>query len=283
MKKEIQGCNLFQLFEVFDCASCSKPVKRGFPMVMITCPQCNYSKSIPIERIPAGARWVRCPRCGTRFEFVRTEGDREDTKIVGIPWERREELGLWQGLLRTVKRVLFSPRSTFSSMPVTGGWREPLAFGLLVGSIGSMFTFFWEFLGESIGFPRPFLNLSASVSSTLVFLVLIFLSPLFVTIYLFISSVITHVLLLIVRGGKNGFEATFRVVAYSQATAAWSVMPILGGAIGWVWNSIVYIIGLKEAQETSYVRVILAFSIPFAFLILVIVGFLVFFMRFITT
>ena len=114
------------------------------------------------------------------------------------------------------------------------------------------------------------------------FLLLIFLSPLFVTFSLLISSVIMHALLLLVRGGKNGYEATFRVVAYSQATRVWSMIPLLGGAVGWIWRSIVYIIGLKEAQETSYGRVILAFSIPFALLIVLISGFLIFIMRFIT-
>lgn len=250
-------------------------------MVAITCPQCNYSRSIPGERIPPRTRWVRCPRCGTRFEFVRMEGD-EQAKSLATPWERRAQLGLRQGITGTIMRVLFSPKSAFSTMPVTGGWREPLAFGLLVGSIGSMFTFFWEFMAASMGFLKPLWGVSTSVSSPLVFLLLIFFSPLFVTVNLLISSLIIHVLLLLVRGGKNGYEATFRVVAYSQATRVWSVIPLLGGAIGWIWRSIVYIIGLKEAQETSYGRVILAFSIPFAVLIVLISGVFIFFMRFIT-
>jgi hypothetical protein len=181
-----------------------------------------------------------------------------------------------------MRGVLFSPKRTFSSMPVTGGLREPLAFGLLVGSIGSMFTFFWEFMAESMGFLKPLWGVSTSMSTPLVFLILMFLSPLFVTVYLLISSVIIHALLLLVRGGTNGFGATLRVVSYSQATAGWSVIPLLGGVIGWMWMSIVYIIGLKEAQETSYARVILAFSIPFALLIVLIAGFLVFVMRFVT-
>jgi hypothetical protein len=177
--------------------------------------------------------------------------------------------------------VLFSPRSAFSTMPVRGGWREPLAFGLLVGSIGRMFAFFWLFNAASMGFPNPLWGISISISPPLVFLLQIFLSPLFVTVYLLISSVIIHVLLLVVRGGKNGYEATFRVVAYSQATRVWGVIPLLGGAVGWIWRSIVYIIGLKEAQETSYGRVILAFSIPFAVLIVVISGLIIFLLRFI--
>lgn len=250
-------------------------------MVMITCPQCNYARNIPFERIPPRTRWVRCPRCGSRFEFVRREGDGEEKKSIATPWERRRQLGLWQGVTQTVRGVLFSPRTLFSTMPVRGGWREPLAFGLLVGSIGSMFGFFWEFLVASMGFLKPLWGVSTSISSPLVFLLFIFLSPLFVTFNLFISSAIIHVLLLVVRGANNGYEATFRVVAYSQATRVWSIIPLLGGAVGWIWRSIVYTVGLKEAQETSYGRVLLAFSIPFALLIVLISGFLIFIIRFI--
>jgi hypothetical protein len=212
---------------------------------------------------------------------VRREGDREEKKSLPTPWERRAQLGLWQGVKQTMKGVLFSPRNMFSTMPVRDGWREPLAFGLLVGSIGSMFTFFWEFFVASMGFLKPLWGVSTSISSPLVFLLFIFLSPLFVTFNLLISSVIIHVLLVLVRGGKNGYEATFRVVAYSQATRVWSMIPLLGGAVGWIWRSIVYIIGLKEAQETSYGRVILAFSIPFALLIVLVSAFLIFMIRFI--
>jgi hypothetical protein len=209
------------------------------------------------------------------------EGDGEEKKSFAPPWERRTQLGLWQGVKQTIKGVLFSPRNIFSTMPARGGWREPLAFGLLVGSIGSMFTFFWEFLAASMGFIRPLWGVSTSIGSPLVFLLFIFLSPLFVTINLLISSLIIHVLLLLVRGGKNGYEVTFRVVAYSQATRVWSIIPLLGGAIGWIWRSIVYIIGLKEAQETSYGRIILAFSIPFVLFIVLIASVFIFIMRFI--
>jgi predicted Zn finger-like uncharacterized protein len=245
-------------------------------MAVITCPQCNYTRSIPDERIPPRIRWVRCPRCGARFEFVRDEGHKEEKMSLATPWEQRAHRGLWQGVKGTIRGVLFSPKSTFSSMPVTGGWREPLSFGLLIGSIGSMFSFFWEFMALSMGFLKPLWGVSTSIRSPLVFLVLIFLSPLFVTVYLLISSVIIHALLLLVRGGKNGYEATFRVVAYSQATRVWSVIPLLGDAIGWIWRSIVYIVGLKEAQETSYARVILAFSLPFALLVVLISALLLF-------
>jgi predicted Zn finger-like uncharacterized protein len=245
-------------------------------MAVITCPQCNYSRSVPDERIPPRVQWVRCPRCGARFEFVRKEGDEEATTGRATPWEQRTQRGLWNGVTRTIRGVLFSPRATFSKMPVLGGWRDPLAFGLLVGSIGSMFGFFWEFMAASMGFLNPLWSISGAVGSPLVFLLLIFLSPLFVMVNLLLTSIIFHVLLSLVRGGRNGYEATFRVVAYSQATRVWSLIPLVGGAIGWIWRLIVYIIGLKEVHQTSYGRVIFAFCVPFVLIILFFAGAMIF-------
>jgi len=248
-------------------------------MVEITCPQCNYTKSIPLEKIPPGARWIKCPQCGNRFEYLKKEEDVETEKRGATPWERRLQLGLWKGIKQTIKSVLFSPKHMFSAMPVKGGWREPLAFGLLVGSISSMFSFFWEFLIANSGLLKPFGGVSISLSSPIIFLILIFLSPILVGISVFISSLIIHLLLLLVRAGNNRFEATFRVVAYSQATRIWSLLPLIGSPIGWVWRSIIQIIGLKEAHETSYLRIIVAFSIPIGLLLVIAVGALFFIIR----
>jgi len=248
-------------------------------MVEITCPQCNYTKSVPLEKIPPGAKWIKCPQCGNRFEYLIKEEDRATEKRSATPWERRLELGLWKGIKQTIKSVLFSPKHMFSAMPVKDGWREPLAFGLLVGSISSMCAFFWEFLMANSGLLKPFGGVSISLSLPIIFLIFIFLSPLLVSISIFISSLIIHFLLLLVRAGNNRFEATLRVMAYSQATRIWSILPFIGSLIGWIWRSIVQIIGLKEAHETSYLRIIVAFSIPIGLLLLVAVGALFFIIR----
>ena len=248
-------------------------------MVEITCPQCNYTKSIPLEKIPPGARWIKCPQCGNRFEYLKKEEERETEKRSATPWERHLELGLWKGIKQTIKSVLFSPKHLFSTMPVKNGWREALAFGLLVGSISSMCAFFWEFLMAHSGFLRPFGSFSHLLSSSIVFLIFIFLSPLLVSMSIFISSLIIHFLLLLVRAGNNRFEATLRVMAYSQATRIWSLLPFIGSLIGWIWRSIVQIIGLKEAHETSYLRIIVAFSILIGVLLLIVVGALFFIIK----
>jgi hypothetical protein len=239
-------------------------------MVEIRCPHCNYTKSIPPESIPPGIRWIRCPRCRNKFEYLKKGEDEKSKDRQPTLWERRLQVGLWGGIKGTIKSVNFTPKGMFSTMAVTGGWREPLAFGLLVGSIGTMVAFFWEFMIATSGVLEPLWTPAISLGSPIMFLSLIFLSPLLMAINLFISSSLIHVLLLMVRGGKSGFEATFRVVAYSQATRVWSVIPFVGGPIGWVWRTIVQIIGLKQAHEVSYARIVVALLIPLALLLVMV-------------
>ena len=255
--------------------------------VEIICPRCNFSRSIPKEKIPSGARWATCPQCKHRFSFAPPKGDispeqgqKEAGAEVGVerwapPWENRSELGLWQAIYQTFKAVLFSPDRLFSAMTHKGGITEPLAFGLLLGSIGSMFGFFWQFLMMSAGLLALGEELIGRVSMSLIFFAIIIISPLFVAITMFIGSAVLHLLLLIVRGGRNGFEATFRVVSYSQATQMWGVIPFIGGFIGGLWILVVQIIGLREIHETSYLRVILALLIPVAFILLLVLAIVV--------
>jgi predicted Zn finger-like uncharacterized protein len=249
-------------------------------MIDIRCPHCEFTKEVPLKKIPPGTRWVRCPRCGNRFEYekrgetVATEGRHP------VPWERRLELGLWRGIRHTMTSVLFSPQAMFSAMPVRGGWSEPLAFGLLVGSISSMAASFWEFVLALSGIVEPWWSDFISLNLPILFLFLIVLSPLFVALDLLVSTVIIHFLLFLVRGGKGGLEATGRVVAYSQAAMIWSMVPVLGGLVGWLWKTTVQIIGLKEAHKISYGKIIVAFLIPVGVVIvLAVTGALLFITR----
>ena len=257
--------------------------------VELICPYCQFSKKVPNEKIPVGAKWVTCPRCHQRFEFSVVEKDvdpvtsetEQKTEFErleeepedgytrnGAPWENRSELGLWQGIYRTFKEVLFSPETFFRSLTFKAGIVEPLAFGTLVGSLGSMFGLFWQLLmwsglvltyGESI---------FGQFSIGVILLIIMIIIPVLWVAWIFVSSGITHLLLLIVRGGENGYEATLRVVSYSQATQVWSLIPFVGGTIGWIWQLVVQIIGLRHIHRMSYLRVIVAFLIPVAIIFL---------------
>ncbi|MBW1680711.1 MAG: YIP1 family protein [Deltaproteobacteria bacterium] len=250
--------------------------------LQVTCPYCRYTKRISREKIPPGVKWATCPQCRQRFSLFGEPSPRVSTqdparpgaeetgeqgagpRRQGAPWERRTELGLWSAIGRTFKEVLFSPHRFFRSLTFRGGFSEPLAFGLLAGALGGMFSLFWRTLlvsgGVAAFLPGGFGVLSAAV---LLFLFLVVV-PFLVVAGTFLYAVLLHLMLLLLRGGHHGLEATFRVIAYSQATQVWGLVPFLGGGIAGVWQLIVQIVGLREIHETTYVRVILAFVIPVA-------------------
>ncbi len=263
----------------------------------LTCPYCRFSKKIPREKIPEGVKWATCPRCRQRFEIPffepkadpgtvepgeekghekPEEGEGKDVHRRGSPWENLSNLGLWQGIYQTLKAVLFSPEKLFRTLTYRGGIKEPLAFGILVACLGAMIGFFWKFLilsGGLLSFAYP---LFGQLTAALGFLVVIVIIPVLVTSFIFIYSGILHLFLRILRAGQNGFEASFRVVSYSQAAQVWSLIPFFGGLVAGIWQLIVQIIGLREIHETSYLRVIIAFLIPVAIIFFLVIGVAVF-------
>ncbi len=68
--------------------------------------------------------------------------------------------------------------------------------------------------------------------------------------------------LMMVKGDRNGFEATFRVVAYGYSANVFLVLPFCGGLLYGVWTIVLYIIGLKEAHETTGGKAAFAVFLP---------------------
>jgi hypothetical protein len=268
--------------------------------VDLTCPYCSFSRNLPEEKIPPNARSATCPRCKQRFflsykdgmlitEKTTEEGFRQkagqevkETPLrTEAPWEDRSALGLWQAIYQTVKGVMFSPDRFFSRLNYSRGLREPLAFGLLTGSIGTMFSIFWQFLMVSGGLMSIGNAIIGQFTFGLFFLITIVVAPILVIAGIFVSTAIWHLFLLLLKGADNGFEATFRVIAYSHALQVWGLIPIIGGWISLVWQLIVQIVGLREIHETSYLKVFFAFLIPVAivlFLVITAIILIVFFL-----
>jgi hypothetical protein len=134
---------------------------------------------------------------------------------------------------------------------------------VLLGTVGMLGGLFWNLVMQSMGF---FAEHTAAeewyLSTGLMFFIALF-SPAFVLVGAFISSAILHVCLLITGGAKNGFEATFRVVAYATgATAFFQLLPFCGGVIGGIWAIVAEVLGAREIHETTTGRALLAVLLP---------------------
>ncbi len=207
-----------------------------------------------------------CQHCGMKLEQTGIPpspgpaGGRE-----APPWEDREREGFFGGLFKTVRQVLFHPAQFFRKMSVTGGLSSPILFALITGMIGLMFSYTWQTLLE--GSIQGYLPLEMRASRYQMFegpniAVLTLLSPFALILLLYLVAGLLHLLLLMVKGARAGFEATFRVVSYCFSPFLFQAIPICGGLIWFFWTLVIGIIGLKEAHDTSGGKVAFAVLFP---------------------
>jgi hypothetical protein len=221
-----------------------------------------------------------CPQCGKEIDEGRAFCgycgaalvEPGATAAVGAgrsktAWEDRENIGFFNGLLKTVKQVLFSPAEFFKKMPVSGGLIDPLLYALIVGMVGLMFQYFWQIvLGNSMQSFMPQELKSAAVYDMFHGLgraMLAVFSPLLLVIGLFISAGCLHLFLMMVNGARGRFEATFRVVSYGLSPYPLLLIPFCGNIIAALWTLVLTLIGLKEAHETTGGKAAFAVFFPF--------------------
>lgn len=77
----------------------------------------------------------------------------------------------------------------------------------------------------------------------------IVVAPVLAVTLVYLMSGIFHLLLLLVRGARRGFDATVTVVAYGLGLSLLLAVPGCGFPIAVVWATVVWIVGLGESQR----------------------------------
>lgn len=244
------------------------------------CPTCH-------KPLPPKLEANFCPFCGVKFDpdaeeppeplekqiaEPESETIKEEKSVRGgIPWESKSELGLVQRLTRTWSESLFNPINFFRSMPITPGIGLAFIYGLLFKVIGSIFSIYWQKDAMSnmeqnlqdvpVAFREAFKMLLENplLSSPEMQLLL---APIIGIFMLFLSTIIFHLAMMITGAAKNGFEATFRVVAYAESTAIFHAIPFIGGWVAMAYWLVLLVIGNREAHETSSGQVIAGIALP---------------------
>jgi predicted Zn finger-like uncharacterized protein len=257
--------------------------------MQITCPQCNFSKDVPNEKIPPNAQIVTCPRCKARFPLPLREAagtlypkekevaerpetpaplrvpysvppeepGRDQPEQTDIPWESASGRGMFASVVSTILGVIFSPTRFYTTMNPEGKASFPLAFAMITGGVGWLLSIFWEYLfvsGLLSQMQEPWI---AWIGTGTIVISAIFL-PLLVTISLYFSSAVTHLGLIILRGNTLPFKATFKVMAYAYAPQLFGIIPGLGSLIGAVWMVVVATIGLSTVHTISKTKAFLS-------------------------
>ena len=185
-----------------------------------------------------------------------------DKKMLSKMLEEKEK-GFWGQLWKDFKGLILSPCSFFLET-YDGSLRNAFIFGIITGSIGSMFSLFWKLLILADKFPSilNMLQKSPVGSVHLMIFISFLLVPIIVVSGILFSSLIIHLFLSIFGQVKGGIKGTISVICYSQAPEIFSLIPMLGGIVALVWRMLIQIVGLKHIHETTYPRVILSFIVP---------------------
>src|SRR5215212_7594518 len=159
-------------------------------------------------------------------------------------------------------RVALHPVAFFAALPRRGSLRNPFLFALICIVIGNVLNAVVELLGvetpQGFSLTQDLLApLGLSSQSLAGFVASIVISVVIGIIFLPVLAGIYQLLVRIVVGSENtGFEATFRVVAYSDVVLLVSWIPILGTLLA-LYSLYLQFAGLREVHETITVRAIL--------------------------
>jgi hypothetical protein len=171
-----------------------------------------------------------------------------------------------------VRRVVFQPTAFFAALPRQGSLLNPLVFALVCIEISVILVGLLTFIDVPGGI--TWLFGARGNQGFLVFLAGLVLAPIAGTVGVFLTALVTHLLVILVVGsGHSGFGATFRIVAYSSVTSLAGWLPF----IGWIFSLYrLYLatVGIREMHGTTTGRALLVVLLP-AILILVLVVVLV--------
>ncbi|MFP4391517.1 MAG: YIP1 family protein [Desulfohalobiaceae bacterium] len=185
-----------------------------------------------------------------------------------VPWENLEEHGFFPGLWLTIKLILLAPAGFFSRMPLGRGYVMPLIFYLLIAEVQILSIFFWRISGIMPQIEDQTASLFGLALTGAGAFTLLVLYPLLMAAYVFFYTAISHACLLAVKSGQNGFEGTFKVIAYANAPMVLGVIPILGPWMGFIWSLACTFFGFKLVHETPGPRILLAMALPYLVLML---------------
>jgi len=193
---------------------------------------------------------------------------------LGTAWDQRSRIGFFNALVETTRQVLAEPGAFFRAMPTSGGMGSPLLYAVVIGWVGLAAASFyqaifysvvgsrWAAFGEDSPEVAAFLGL---VQGWAGFAAQIVFGGVFVVIGVFVAAGIFHLLLLLLGGARQDFEATFRVVAFSQATSLLLLVPFCGQIVAGVWGFwtlVLYVLGLAQAHQCGHGKAAAAVLLP---------------------
>ncbi len=187
------------------------------------------------------------------------------TSPSGGDYELSDPVGSFADVVR---RVVLQPQAFFAGLPRQGSLLGPLVFALICTEISVLLVGLLTFLGVPGG--ATTLVGAGGDQGFLAFLGGLVVAPIAAAVGVFLTALVTHLLVMVVVGsGNSGFGATFRVVAYSSVTSLAGWVPFVGWLFS-LYRLYLATVGIREMHATTTGKALLVVLLP-AVLVLVLV------------
>jgi hypothetical protein len=184
------------------------------------------------------------------------------------------------GFLETWKLVATQPERFFARVRTDQAWTAIL-FGVIASTIGTLFSSVYAYFSSQQmivllkqgGERLP--EAQARIAETYAQLLTDALSarglafqaiatPVLTFVAIYVGAAVVHLVLLLLRGGGRGFDATLTAVAYASGLSLLFAVPMCGGLLAVVWTLVSLVIGLGAAQRCGPAKAAAAVLSPFA-------------------
>jgi hypothetical protein len=258
-----------------ECGTPFKPSDYEFTLnaVRFCCPHCNqayYGTGPRGHLVPRSFACVTCARPVDMDEMVLLPAEGvsdEQTESIRQPWlergTRRKPIPAW---FATIGHALTRPGQLLQATPPTSGLGQAtlfllstlgaialasgVMFGATMGCMGAMMV------GAGGGRPTPGAFVGwQSVGIALGVAAFALVAWLVMT---GLVCVVAHGLLRLTGGCAHGLGRTWQALCYSSGANVVSLVPCLGGYIGWIWWAVSASVALKDAQRVHGGRAALA-------------------------
>jgi hypothetical protein len=212
---------------------------------MAQCSKCGNNQS------PEHSQF--CSVCSHPLFYAEETVSQSATAPQGVPWEQIDRLGLWGAIAATLKKCLTAPSSFFSDLAASQNSTMAWVFALLIGSIGSIFSFLWTiFLISPLFDLVP--GLDAYTGKNMFTTAQLVFAPFIITIKLVLLSCYFHFLLFCTRSSRKDLSATFRILCYTQCASIFECIPVIGSFISIVLSLYLLAIGFHKIHGISMLR-----------------------------
>lgn len=169
-------------------------------------------------------------------EAQETPHTRAPQTDIAIPWENPRHLGYWPSFLRTTLWALFQPSSFFATLTTRPALLPALLYYLIFGFLQTACNIIWlrmlvstmeDQLLERLG-EEAFARLASGGLDPSQLAGSLLSVPFHLTLQLFLSAGIIHILLRLTSPRDANFAMAFKIVAYASAALLLIIIPIAG-------------------------------------------------------